>query len=126
MSAAVWMHEALLRMQFHALPRALAVYVAFRARDESEQLQARDEISSAGLDVTPVLDREYFKSIYFREPAGVLFEVATDSPGFLIDEAADSLGQALKLPAWLESRRFEIEARLPNVHPPLNLRGPNA
>jgi glyoxalase family protein len=101
-------------------------HVAFRARDEREQLRARDEIAAAGLDVTPVLDREYFKSIYFREPAGVLFEVATDPPGFLIDESLDMLGHALKLPPWLEPRRFEIEALLPNIHPPLEIKGPNA
>ena len=101
-------------------------HVAFRARTESEQLTARDDLTSTGLTVTPVLDRDYFKSIYFREPGGVLFEIATDPPGFLIDEPRESLGHALKLPAWLESRRFEIEALLPNIHPPLELKGPNA
>jgi glyoxalase family protein len=101
-------------------------HIAFRARDENEQLRARDELSSAGLNVTPVLDRDYFKSIYFREPGGVLFEVATDPPGFLVDEPVESLGQSLKLPSWLEPRRFEIEALLPNIHPALELKGPNA
>jgi len=101
-------------------------HVAFRARDEAEQAEARDEIAGAGLNVTPVLDRDYFKSIYFREPSGVLFEIATDPPGFLIDETPESLGTALKLPEWLEPRRFEIEALLPNIHPALELKGPNA
>jgi glyoxalase family protein len=101
-------------------------HVAFRARDEAEQLIARDELSGTGLNVTPVLDRDYFKSIYFREPSGVLFEIATDPPGFLIDEKLEALGSGLKLPEWLESRRFEIEALLPNIHSPLELKGPNA
>jgi len=101
-------------------------HVAFRATGDPEQLLARDELISNGLDVTPPLDRDYFRSIYFREPSGVLFEIATDPPGFLIDEPRESLGQALKLPAWLEPRRFEIEALLPNIHPSLELRGPNA
>jgi glyoxalase family protein len=110
-----------------AVPGAGTVHhVAFRARDEEQQLKARDDIASAGLTVTPVLDRDYFKSIYFREPGGVLFEVATDPPGFLIDEPLESLGHTLKLPAWLEPRRFEIEALLPNIHPALELKGPNA
>lgn len=101
-------------------------HVAFRAKDEAGQLEARDRLASIGVNVTPQLDREYFKSIYFREPSGVLFEIATDPPGFLIDEALESLGTALKLPPWLESRRFEIEALLPNIHPSLEIKGPNA
>jgi len=86
----------------------------------------RTELTSLGYNVTPQLDRDYFKSIYFREPGGVLFEVATDGPGFAVDEPVDSLGQSLKLPDSLEPRRFEIEALLPNIHAPLELRGPNA
>lgn len=101
-------------------------HVAFRASGEAEQMRLRAELASLGYNVTPQLDRDYFKSIYFREPGGVLFEVATDPPGFAVDEAADSLGQSLKLPDWLEPRRFEIEALLPNIHAPLELRGPNA
>ena len=101
-------------------------HVAFRAPDDEAQRKARDELASAGLSVTPVLDREYFHSIYFREPSGVLFEIATDPPGFLIDESAETLGQSLKLPPWLEPRRFEIAALLPNVHTPFDLKGPNA
>jgi glyoxalase family protein len=101
-------------------------HVAFRASDEAEQMLLRTELTSLGYNVTPQLDRDYFKSIYFREPGGVLFEVATDGPGFAVDESLDSLGQSLKLPHWLEPRRFEIEALLPNIHTPLELRGPNA
>ena len=101
-------------------------HVAFRCTSEAEQMEVRTELTSLGYNVTPQLDRDYFKSIYFREPGGVLFEIATDAPCFAVDEAADALGQSLKLPSWLEPRRFEIEALLPNIHVPLELRGPNA
>jgi glyoxalase family protein len=101
-------------------------HVAFRASGDSEQMDLRTELTSLGYNVTPQLDRDYFKSIYFREPGGVLFEVATDGPGFDIDEPVEQLGHSLKLPSWLELRRFEIEALLPNIHRPLELRGPNA
>ncbi len=93
-------------------------HVAFRARDEAEQHAWREEIAALGFNVTPVLDRQYFRSIYFREPGGVLFEIATDPPGFAIDEPADALGTGLKLPAWLEPRRQAIEAGLPPVRLP--------
>ena len=101
-------------------------HVAFRSSSETEQMDVRSELTSLGYNVTPQLDRDYFKSIYFREPGGVLFEIATDAPGFAVDEPADALGQSLKLPEWLEPRRFEIEALLPNIRIPLELRGPNA
>ncbi len=101
-------------------------HVAFRAENATSQLEARELLAKQGLNVTPQLDRDYFRSIYFREPGGVLFEIATDGPGFAIDESPEELGHALKLPAWLEPRRFEIEALLPNIQPPLELRGPNA
>jgi glyoxalase family protein len=101
-------------------------HVAFRANSDATQLQVRDELETRGYNVTPPLDRVYFMSVYFREPGGVLFEVATDGPGFTVDEPADTLGRALKLPPWLEPRRFEIEALLPNIHLPLDLPGPNA
>ncbi|MEO8909012.1 MAG: ring-cleaving dioxygenase [Gemmatimonadaceae bacterium] len=100
-------------------------HVAFRASSDAEQMELRTELTSLGYNVTPQLDRDYFKSIYFREPGGVLFELATDAPGFAIDETPDLLGHSLKLPSWLEQRRFEIEALLPNIHTPLELRGPN-
>jgi glyoxalase family protein len=101
-------------------------HVAFRCSNEAEQMSVRTELTSLGYNVTPQLDRDYFKSIYFREPGGVLFEIATDPPGFTVDEPLDGLGQSLKLPSWLEPRRFEIEALLPNLQTPLELRGPNA
>ena len=79
-----------------------------------------------GYNVSPLMNRDYFRSIYFREPGGVLFEIATDPPGFTIDEPLEKLGQSLKLPEWLEPRRFEIEALLPNVRLPMEIPGPNA
>ena len=102
-------------------------HVAFRAPDDAAQLAVRNELVDQGFNVTPQIDRDYFRSIYFREPGGVLFEVATDPPGFTVDESPEKLGQSLKLPKWLESRRFEIEALLPNIRPPrMELPGPNA
>jgi len=101
-------------------------HVAFRASDDSAQAKIRTELVSLGFNVTPVIDRDYFHSVYFREPGGVLFEIATDPPGFTVDEPVQSLGQALKLPQWLESRRFEIEALLPNIRLPMRIPGPNA
>ena len=92
-------------------------HVAFRARDETEQLTWRETILALGFGVTPVLDRQYFRSIYFREPGGVLFEIATDPPGFATDEAPAALGTALNLPPWLEPERAEIERRLPPLRP---------
>jgi glyoxalase family protein len=90
-------------------------HIAFRASDDEAQLVWRERIRGISLDVTPVLDRTYFHSIYFREPGGVLFEIATDPPGFAIDEAVQSLGESLQLPLWLESRRSEIVAVLPPI-----------
>ena len=68
-----------------------------------------------GIQVTPVVDRQYFKSVYFREPGGVLFEVATDTPGFLWRRTGGEPGTSLKLPPWLESQREEIERALPSL-----------
>jgi glyoxalase family protein len=87
-------------------------HVAFRARNAEEQLAWREHLLSLNIDVTPVLDRSYFESIYFRAPDGLLVEIATDGPGFAADEAADALGAALKLPPWLEPQRHEIEGLL--------------
>jgi catechol 2,3-dioxygenase-like lactoylglutathione lyase family enzyme len=101
-------------------------HVAFRAESNDVQISVRAQLEAGGYNVTPQLDREYFMSVYFREPGGVLFEIATDGPGFSVDEAPELLGRALKLPSWLEPRRFEIEALLPNIHLPLDLPGPNA
>ena len=95
-------------------------HVAFLVADESVQLDWRNRLVKAGVRVSPVKDRQYFHSIYFREPGGVLFEIATDGPGFLIDEPADALGGKLCLPPWLEPARESIESRLA----PLNLPQP--
>jgi len=84
-------------------------HIAWRTSDEKEQLTWRDKLIDNEMYVTEVRDRCYFKSIYYREPGGVLYEIATDSPGFLIDEDIESLGSDLKLPPWYESRREEIE-----------------
>lgn len=90
-------------------------HVAFRTVDDGEQLEYRQALGEAGFGVTPVQNRQYFHSIYFREPGGVLFEVATDAPGFLYDEPVAALGAQLRLPPWLEPRRADIEAALPAV-----------
>ncbi len=88
-------------------------HIAFRTVDDVEQVEYQQTIRQAGFGVTPVRDRQYFHSIYFREPGGVLFEVATDAPGFLYDEPVAELGKNLKLPPWLEERRPEIVQALP-------------
>jgi glyoxalase family protein len=90
-------------------------HVAMAIGGEEEQLALRKELARRGYRVTEVLDRLYFRSIYFREPAGVLFEVATVAPGFTVDEDLASLGSSLKLPPWEESKRAEVEAQLPVV-----------
>ena len=89
-------------------------HVAFRAYDDAEQLEYQHALSKVGFGVTPVKDRQYFHSIYFRSPGGVLFEIATDPPGFALDESVSGLGQSLKLPPWLEPHRQEIEGVLPS------------
>jgi glyoxalase family protein len=91
-------------------------HIAFRVASDDEQLRVREELVARRLNVTPVIDRQYFHSIYFREPNGILFEVATDGPGFLIDESADDLGESLKLPPMYEPARAEIERILPKIH----------
>jgi glyoxalase family protein len=90
-------------------------HVAWRVADDSSQLSWRKRLVAEDLNVTPVIDRCYFHSIYFREPGGVLFELATDPPGFTTDEPEDRLGEALKLPPWLESSRKKIERVLPPI-----------
>ena len=87
-------------------------HIAFRAPDDEQQLEYQSLIRSAGFGVTEVLDRSYFHSIYFREHGGVLFEIATETPGFAVDEPVSVLGEALKLPEWLEPMRSEIEKSL--------------
>jgi predicted esterase/catechol-2,3-dioxygenase len=88
-------------------------HVAWRATDDAEQEAWRATLSQAGSDVTAVRDRQYFRSIYFSEPGGALFEIATDGPGFTVDEPADELGSRLMLPARLERHRAELRAMLP-------------
>jgi glyoxalase family protein len=87
-------------------------HVAWRVAGDQEQLNWRAKLVDLGHNVTPVMDRQYFHSIYYREPGGVIFEIATDPPGFATDETTDQLGTALKLPPWLESRRELLEKRL--------------
>ena len=90
-------------------------HVAFRAADDAAQAAMAARLEALGLHVTEQRDRCYFRSIYFREPGGVLFEIATDAPGFAIDEPVDTLGQALKLPLFLERHRERIEQALPSL-----------
>lgn len=87
-------------------------HVAFSTNDDQTIREMQERLASKGVNVTPVLDRQYFHSIYFREPGGVLFEVATNPPGFAVDESPDTLGTDLKLPAWEEPNRSRIEAGL--------------
>ena len=93
-------------------------HIAFRARDYAEQLVWRERLVDLGHNVTPVIDRTYFHSIYFREPGGVLFEIATDPPGFTLDESLDELGNHLRLPPWLEPTRSQVEEVLPAIKVP--------
>lgn len=93
-------------------------HVAWRTPDRAQEDRWRERLGSAGFEVTPVRDRQYFESIYFNEPAGVLFEIATDPPGFTIDESVEDLGTGLRLPPWLEERRSRLETRLPEIGPP--------
>ena len=88
-------------------------HVAFAISDAEEQIKIRAELVRAGVQVTEVRDRQYFRSIYFREPGGVLFEIATVPPGFTVDETLSCLGQDLKLPPWEEPHRATIETKLP-------------
>jgi glyoxalase family protein len=90
-------------------------HVAWRVADDHAQLSWRKQLVHKHLNVTPVIDRCYFHSIYFREPGGVLFELATDPPGFAIDEPEAQLGETLKLPVWLEPSRKRIEQVLPPI-----------
>ena len=90
-------------------------HVAWRVADDNSQQSWRKRLLNRHLNVTPVIDRCYFHSIYFREPGGVLFELATDPPGFAIDEPIEKLGEALKLPTWLEANRKRIEQVLPPI-----------
>jgi glyoxalase family protein len=90
-------------------------HIAFRVPDDEAQAEWREKIMKMGFNVTPVQNRDYFRSIYFREHGGVLFEIATDIPGFDVDEPFEELGRNLKIPSWYEKHRDEIEARLPEL-----------
>jgi glyoxalase family protein len=92
-------------------------HVALATPDAEAQAGLRARLVAAGYSVTEVRDRQYFQSIYFREPGGVLYEVATEGPGFLVDEPEPELGRGLKLPPWVEGSREKIEAALPVIHP---------
>src|SRR5262245_44761566 len=94
-------------------------HLAWRVEDDAHELELRDRIQALGAHPTPVIDRFWFKSVYFKEPGGVLFELATDGPGFAVDEAPHALGESLVLPPWLEPQRAQIQAILPPIlYPP--------
>jgi glyoxalase family protein len=90
-------------------------HIAFRVKNQAAQVEFQEAIAKKGFNITPVLDRNYFTSVYFREPGGVLFEIATDEPGFAVDEPLESLGEALKLPQQYEAQRDQIAAQLPKL-----------
>jgi glyoxalase family protein len=90
-------------------------HIAFRVPTDEMQLEYQSALRAAGFEVTPVRDRNYFHSIYYREPAGILFEIATEGPGFAIDEPVNTLGESLKLPEWFEPNRRSIEGDLPPI-----------
>jgi len=90
-------------------------HVAWRTPDDDQQRHWWQEIQGLGVSISEIIDRFWFHSIYFREPGGVLFEIATDGPGFSVDEATDDLGTRLVLPPWLEPRRAQIERALPPI-----------
>jgi glyoxalase family protein len=93
-------------------------HVAWRVNDSEEQMALRELLIRAGLRPTPQIDRFWFKSVYYREPGGVLFELATDGPGFDRDEDMEHLGEQLILPPWLETQRTQIESALPSLEMP--------
>jgi len=90
-------------------------HIAFATDSDESQLEIREKLLSSGYNPTEVLDRNYFHSIYYREPGGILFEIATNPPGFAVDENVNELGSSLKLPEWYEPRRAKIEAGLPVI-----------
>lgn len=95
-------------------------HLAWRVEDDAHELAMRERIDASGRRPTPVIDRFWFKSVYFKEPGGVLFELATDGPGFAVDEAPEHLGETLVLPPWLEAQRQAIETTVPPlVYPPV-------
>jgi glyoxalase family protein len=98
-------------------------HVAFRAPNDTEHRAWRDRVRAAGLGITDVIDRYYFKSLYFREPGRILFEIATDGPGFATDEDVANLGERLALPPFLEPHRAAIEAGLRPLRSPVTTPG---
>lgn len=102
--------------QMKALQGAGTVHhVAFSTSTDETQVEIREILASSGYGVTPVIDRNYFHSIYYREPGGILFEIATNPPGFAVDESPEKLGQKLQLPPWYEQHRPKIEGILPPI-----------
>ena len=99
--------------------------VAWRTPTDEQQKVLRKNIVKAGLNATPVIDRVYFHSVYFHEPGGILFEIATNPPGFTIDEKVEELGTHLTLSRWLEHMRKEIERDLPQVYLPYKKKSKN-
>ncbi len=95
--------------------RGTVHHIAFRAKDEDDQFSICEKLEYRGYYLTEVKDRDYFQSVYFHEPGGILFEIATDPPGFTIDEDLEELGNALQLPKWLEKHRHNIERELPKL-----------
>jgi glyoxalase family protein len=87
-------------------------HIAFRAPSDDAQQSWREHLLSMGLDVSPVMERSYFRSIYFSAPDGMILEIATDGPGFSLDEPIESLGADLRLPSWLEERKAQIAGKL--------------
>jgi glyoxalase family protein len=98
-------------------------HVAWRTPTNEQQVEWRETVRDLQYNVTPIIDRKYFHSIYFREPGGVLFEIATDPPGFAVDETAERIGTTLVLPQWLESERSELERNLPSLRLPQPTKG---
>jgi glyoxalase family protein len=94
-------------------------HLAWRVADEAHQEDVRQRVADAGRRPTPVIDRFWFQSVYFLEPGGVLFELATDGPGFGVDEELAHLGESLVLPPWLEPQRLAIAAALPPLRSPI-------
>ena len=104
--------------RFGRLGAGTVHHIAWRTPDDAQQLSWREDLVTLGYNVSPVMDRTYFHSIYYREPGGILFEIATDPPGFALDEAPDRLGERLMLPAQYESIRPALEERLPKLSLP--------
>jgi glyoxalase family protein len=88
-------------------------HIAFRTADDATQRACREQLVELGFNVSPIMDRTYFHSIYFREPGGILFEIATDPPGFTADEKLEELGNSLRVPPWME--KAQIEGILPPI-----------